>query len=68
MTAPNISLGDVGVGISRGLRTHESPTLPSTCEISYAVITLGESCNILGSCLLTGSGHERMLKADPEQI
>ena len=44
MTASNISLGDIGMGILLGLWPGEIPTLPPPHEISYSVITLGESC------------------------
>ena len=44
MTASDISLGDVGVGISRGLQPREVPTPLPPSEMPYTVITLGESC------------------------
>ncbi len=44
MDPPDILQGDVGVGVSLGLRPHDIPMPPSPREISYRSITLGKSC------------------------
>ena len=44
MTASDISLGGIGVGISLGLQPHEISTPSPPREISDRIITLRESC------------------------